>query len=215
MKAYRIYSGRKQDALELIEHTVSNPTVREVRVRVRAVSLNYRDLMIAWGQYPIASDPPPIAVADGAGEVIVMTAEGDVGIAVRAMKAGADDFIEKPFSDDLLLGAINTAFTRGRGPSRHREGRDAAKRVARLSPRERQVLDALVAGRLNKQIAHDLGISARTVEVHRARMQERLGTHSLGEAVRLAVMAALVPADVMPQTAHRRPGGSASRGPLK
>ena len=59
MKAYRIYSGRKQDALELIEHTVSNPTAREVRVRVRAVSLNYRDLMIAWGQYPIASDPRP------------------------------------------------------------------------------------------------------------------------------------------------------------
>ena len=86
--------------------------------------------MIAWGQYPIASDPPPIAVADGAGEVIVMTAEGDVETAVRAMKAGADDFIEKPFSDDLLLGAINTAFTRGRGPSRHREGRDAAERVA-------------------------------------------------------------------------------------
>src|SRR6266850_2856559 len=147
--------------------------------------------------------------------VIVMTAEGDVETAVRAMKAGADDFIEKPFSDDLLLGAINTASTRGRGPSRHREGRDAAERVARLSPRERQVLDALVAGRLNKQIAHDLGISARTVEVHRARMQERLGTRSLGEAVRLAVMAALVPADVMPQTPHRRPRGSASRGPLK
>ena len=147
--------------------------------------------------------------------VIVITAKGDVKTAVRVMKAGTVDFIEKPFSDDLLLGAINTAFTPGRGPSRHREGRDAAKRVARLSPRERQLLDALVAGRLNKQIAHDLGISARTVEVHRARMQERLGTHSLGEAVRLAVMAALVPADVMPQTAHRRPGGSASRGPLK
>ena len=72
MKVYRIYSGRKQDALELIEHTVANPSVREVRVRVRAVSLNYRDLMIAWGQYPIPSDPPPIAVADGAGEVIAI-----------------------------------------------------------------------------------------------------------------------------------------------
>src|SRR5712672_56751 len=70
--------------------------------------------------------------------VIVMTAKGNVETAVRAMKAGADDFIEKPFSDDLILGAINTAFTRGRGPSRHREGRDAAKRVARLSARERQ-----------------------------------------------------------------------------
>src|SRR5258708_38937142 len=82
MKAYRIYSGRKQDALELIEHTVSNPTAREVRVRVRAVSLNYRDLMIAWGQYPIASDPPPIAVADSAGEVIA------VGPQVTRFKVG-------------------------------------------------------------------------------------------------------------------------------
>ena len=123
--------------------------------------------------------------------VIVMTAEGDVETAVRAMKAGADDFIEKPFSDDLLLGAINTASTRGRGPSRHREGSDAAERVARLSPRERQVLDALVAGRLNKQIAHDLGISARTVEVHRARMLRRLGVVHLADAIRLYVLAGL------------------------
>ena len=85
MKAYRIYSGRKQDALELIEHTASKPTAREVRVRVRAVSLNYRDLMIAWGQYPIASDPPPIAVADGAGEVIA------VGPQVTRFKAMFED----------------------------------------------------------------------------------------------------------------------------
>ena len=72
MKAYRIHSGRRQEALELIEHTVSDPVAREVRVRVRAVSLNYRDLMIAWGNYPVSSDPPPIAVADGAGEVIAI-----------------------------------------------------------------------------------------------------------------------------------------------
>src|SRR3984893_8513803 len=82
MKAYRIHSGRKQDALELIGHVVSNPTARGVRVRVRAVSLNYRDLLIAWGRYPIPSDPPPIAVADGAGEVIA------VGPQVTRFKVG-------------------------------------------------------------------------------------------------------------------------------
>jgi two-component system response regulator FixJ len=136
--------------------------------------------------------------------VIMMTAKGDVGTAVRAMKAGADDFIEKPFDDDLLLGAISAALTRARGPT-HRDWMEAAERVAGLSPRERQVLEALVAGRLTKQIAHDLGISARTVEVHRAHMLERLGTRTLPEAVRLSVMAALAPADLKARAAHRRP----------
>src|SRR5258706_15978593 len=96
MKAYRIYSGRKQDALELIEHTVSNPRAREVRVRVRAVSLNERDLMIAWGNYPVPSDPPPIAVADGAGEVIA------VGAQVTHFKVG--DLFAMPYFPDWIDG---------------------------------------------------------------------------------------------------------------
>ena len=144
--------------------------------------------------------------------IIVMTLKGDMETAVRAMKGGAVDFIEKPFSDEGILGAIDAALAIAPGPTREREGMEAAKRVARLSPRERQVLDGLVAGRLTKQIAYDLGISARTVEVHRARMLVRLGTRSPAEAVRLAVMAELAHAHLETRAAHRRPSGGVSRG---
>ena len=128
--------------------------------------------------------------------VVVMTGQGDVQTAVRAMKAGAVDFIEKPYDDEVLVKAIELALSLPRQSDRNREAAEAAQRVAALSPRERQVLDALVAGRPNKVIAYDLGISARTVEVHRARMMERLGVRQLAEAIRLAVMARLVPPDV-------------------
>jgi len=144
--------------------------------------------------------------------VIVMTARGDVETAVQAMKSGAVDFIEKPFNDEALLDAINAALALARGPTRDRESVVAAKRMAKLSPRERQVLDGLVAGRLTKQIAYDLGISARTVEVHRARMLVRLGTRSVAEAIGVAVMAELALADLDAQAAPRRPRGGSSRG---
>jgi two-component system response regulator FixJ len=121
--------------------------------------------------------------------VIVMTGQGDVQSAVRAMKAGAVDFLEKPYSDELLLNAIEAALGRIGAPDDDREAAVAAQLIATLSPRERQVLDSLVAGRANKVIAFDLGISVRTVEVHRARMMERLGVRQFAEAIRLAVMA--------------------------
>jgi two-component system, LuxR family, response regulator FixJ len=127
--------------------------------------------------------------------VVVMTGQGDVQTAVRAMKAGAVDFIEKPYDDEVLVKAIELALSLPRQSDRNREAAEAAQRVAALSPRERQVLDALVAGRPNKVIAYDLGISARTVEVHRTRMMERLGVRQLAEAIRLAVMARLVRPD--------------------
>jgi two-component system response regulator FixJ len=127
--------------------------------------------------------------------VVVMTGQGDVQTAVRAMKAGAVDFIEKPYEDEVLVKAIELALSLPRQSDRNREAAEAAQRVAALSPRERQVLDALVAGRPNKVIAYDLGISARTVEVHRARMMERLGVRQLAEAIRLAVMARLARPD--------------------
>ena len=121
--------------------------------------------------------------------VIVMTGQGDVQSAVRAMKAGAVDFIEKPYRDDILLDAIEAALSRAHSADIGRETTEAAERIATLTRREHQVLDALVMGRPNKVIAFDLGISIRTVEVHRARMMERLSVGRLGEAVRLAVLA--------------------------
>jgi two-component system response regulator FixJ len=125
--------------------------------------------------------------------VIIITGQGDVQSAVQAMKAGAVDFIEKPFDDTTLFAAIEDAFTRTLLSDRLPEAEEAAQRIAALSPREREVLDALVAGRSNKIIAFDLGLSVRTIEVHRARMMDRLGVRQLGEAVRLAVMARFAP----------------------
>src|ERR1700737_4167422 len=119
--------------------------------------------------------------------VIVVTGQGDIQTAVRAMKAGAADFLEKPYSDDALLGSIEAGF----GRETDLDIADAVRRVATLSARERDVLDGLLAGRQNKLIAYDLGISVRTVEVHRARMMERLGLRQLAEVIRLGVMARL------------------------
>jgi two-component system, LuxR family, response regulator FixJ len=124
--------------------------------------------------------------------VVVMTAHGDVSMAVRAMKAGAVDFVEKPFDDQALLAATEAAL--GTAQATGTAGTDeAVERIAALSPREREVLGLLVAGKPNKLIARDLGLSPRTVEVHRARLMARLGVGSLAEAVRLAVHAELGP----------------------
>ena len=125
--------------------------------------------------------------------IIVITGQGDIQTAVLAMKAGAFDFLEKPYQDEVLLAAIEAALAASPDDHIH-QAVDSAQRIARLSPREREVLDALVAGASNKVIAFDLGLSVRTVEVHRARMMERLGTRQLAEAIRLAVLATLAPA---------------------
>ena len=122
--------------------------------------------------------------------VIVVTGQGDIQTAVRAMKAGATEFLEKPYSDHALLGSIEVAFARENQHGDH-DIADAIRRLATLSPREREVLDGLLAGRPNKLIAYNLGISVRTVEVHRARMMERLGVRQLAEVIRLGVMARL------------------------
>jgi two-component system, LuxR family, response regulator FixJ len=123
--------------------------------------------------------------------VIVMTAQGDVQTAVRVMKAGAVDFIEKPYSDSALLTAIESALKDGAAKARIDDVAAAAALINTLSKREGQVLQALVAGQPNKVIAFDLGISVRTVEIHRARMMDRLGVRQFAEAVRLSVLASL------------------------
>ncbi|MGO9816554.1 MAG: response regulator transcription factor, partial [Acidocella sp.] len=121
--------------------------------------------------------------------VIVMTGHGDVKLAVEAMKAGAVDFIEKPFQDDTLIAAIRTAFDRyARDAQQSNVANAVGARLKTLTPREREVLDGLIAGRPNKTIAYDLNISARTVEVHRANLMTKMGAASLSELVRMVLL---------------------------
>lgn len=124
--------------------------------------------------------------------VVVMTGHADVPLAIRAMKLGAADFIEKPFDDDLILSAIRKAISEQRGTADARaEQKDLAERIAGLSVREREVMDALVEGKANKAIAFDLGISARTVEVYRANAMMKMRAKTLSDLVRMATIAQL------------------------
>jgi two-component system response regulator FixJ len=122
--------------------------------------------------------------------VIVMTGHGDIPLAVEAMKNGAMDFIEKPFDDDTLLNALHFAFERHRKDS-HRQSQIAEirARIEALSGREQEVYRGLVAGKANKVIAFDLGISPRTVEVYRANVMTKMQAESLSELVRMAILA--------------------------
>ncbi len=121
--------------------------------------------------------------------VIVITGHGDIALAVQAMKAGAIDFIEKPFDDDVLLAAIRSALARNlHNVEREAKFAEIGRRLKSLSDREREVLEGLVAGKPNKIIAHDLGISARTVEVYRANVMTKMCADSLSELVRMAIL---------------------------
>jgi two-component system response regulator FixJ len=126
--------------------------------------------------------------------VIIVTGHGDVPLAVRAMQAGAIDFLEKPYDDEKLVGSVRRA--QAVSVSRRAEAsnaQEAAERVAVLTPREREVLEHLVAGRPNKVIAHELGISPRTVEIHRAHLMEKMQARSLSDLVRIALTAGIEP----------------------
>jgi two-component system response regulator FixJ len=126
--------------------------------------------------------------------VIIMTGHGDVSLAVQAMKAGAVDFIEKPFEKAVLLSAIEHSMERlKRSAANQDRAGEAVVRLQALTPREREVLDGLAKGLPNKTIAYDLGISPRTVEIHRANVMTKLGVRSLSEALRIAFAAQDLP----------------------
>jgi len=122
--------------------------------------------------------------------VIIITGHADVATAVRAMKNGASDFVEKPIDSEDLLERVHKCLS---GEARQRKSIDfrkqAAERMSTLSRRERQVMDGLVAGKRNKQIAESLFISFRTVELHRASIMEKLNANSLSDIVRIALLA--------------------------
>jgi len=126
--------------------------------------------------------------------VIIMTGHGDIALAVQAMKAGAIDFIEKPFDDELMLSAIRIALDRHDEVGyRKAEIVEIQTKLQSLSLRERQVLDGLLGGHANKVIAYDLSLSARTVEVHRANIMTKMAATSLSLLVRKALVAGLLP----------------------
>ncbi|MCW3837298.1 response regulator transcription factor [Sphingomonas canadensis] len=124
--------------------------------------------------------------------VIIMTAHGDIATAVAAMRLGARNFIEKPFEEDTLLLALDDGFALlSRKDELDLTVAAAMARLECLTPREREVLDGLAAGQTNKMIALDLGISPRTVEIHRANLMDKLGVQTLPQALRIALVVEL------------------------
>ena len=125
--------------------------------------------------------------------VIVITGHGDVPLAVEAMRFGAVDFLEKPFDDEILLQSVRAALRQQAGAAKRQSERaEIEGRLAALSPRERDVLAGLVAGRANKQIAFDLGISPRTVEIYRANLMDKMQAGSLSDLVRMALIVGML-----------------------
>jgi FixJ family two-component response regulator len=135
-------------------------------------------------------------------KVVFLTGQGDIASSVRAMKAGAFDFLEKPVETDRLVDAVRRAIEASRhAHDRERERRGFLARLARLTPRERQVCDLVVQGRLNKQIGLELGAAEKTIKIHRGHVMEKLGVHSVAELVRL-----------VERSRHTAPSLAVSRG---
>lgn len=124
--------------------------------------------------------------------IVFITGHGDIPMSVRAMKAGAVDFLTKPFDADQLLESVAQAVRRDAESRSEQAERDAiAESLATLTPREREVLERVVTGMLNKEVAHDLGVAEKTVKVHRARVMQKMGVESLAELVHLAEKAGI------------------------
>lgn len=122
--------------------------------------------------------------------IILITGHGDIAMAVKAMKAGALDFIEKPFSDELLIGSIKHALRIDADQRVRQRGRaELAARLSQLTPREHEVMLMVTDGKANKEIAHELGVSAKTVEAHRAKVMEKMEARSLADLVRMVLEA--------------------------
>jgi two-component system, LuxR family, response regulator FixJ len=171
--AVESYAGA-QDYLESFDSGRPGCLVLDVRMR----GMSGLDLQQRLAEEPLH---PPI---------VMVTGHGDVPMAVRAVQAGAVDFIEKPFNDQRLLDAVHRALQRDaevRGQAMRMA--DIKERLQRLTPREREILDLIVAGQRNKVIAADLGISQSTVEAHRAKVMEKLEARSLSDLMRIVLMA--------------------------
>src|SRR4029077_10296325 len=128
-------------------------------------------------------------------QIVFLTGHGDVPTATRAMKKGAVDFLTKPFDDEELILAVGRALKRAEEQlRRHRERREARRRIDKLTPREFEVMQLVITGMLNKQIAGEMNTAEKTVKVHRGRAMQKLGVTSVAELVRLAERAGVSPA---------------------
>ena len=162
-----------QDYLDQFDPGLAGCLVLDVRMK----GMSGLDLQERLGREPI--HPP----------VIIITGHGDVPMAVRAVRAGAIDFIEKPFHDQTLLDAVHRAFDQD-ADNRGEASRlaDIQERLTRLTPREREILEQVVAGKRNKVIAADLGITQSTVEAHRAKVMEKMQARSLSDLMRMLLL---------------------------
>lgn len=170
-----------EDAHALLEH-VTPSTTACLLVDVRMPGMDGLELQAELKRRDV---PLP---------VIIVTGHGDVPMAVKAMSLGASDFIEKPFEEEALLSSVERGCQLAAEARRDADAVDVVKtRLERLTPREHDVLEQLVIGNPNKVIAHELGLSPRTVEIHRARVMEKLEARNLSHLVRMALAAGLTP----------------------